>query len=246
MIKTICWFSPQSWLNQIKMKTFKVWIFLCLFHLNRSDQNILQLVSKGHIMQARCRLQCSRPFSTKCWQDCSKAKDKGHIIKETPINIKLAFKGCNMLEWDGIPNSIYQIYSQDQNNAWHNEGQTDQTRLKIRPDTKAVKVIMVSALKIYTAKARKPVNCLNAENLMPLRQWPLKQQEEEEATVKAKASSYVSIIALGAVVCAIFGVLLGAGVAVLCMMKGPPHCLISRKSWMTPWHFTVNQRNKRN
>ena len=238
MIKTICWFSPQLWLNQIKMKTsLKIWILFCLFHSNQSD--ILQLVSPVHIMQARCRLQCSRPSAAKCWQDCSKAKDKGHHIKETPINVKLAFKGCNMLEWQKLPNlSIYQVYSQDQNNAWHNEGQTYQTRLKIRSNTKAVKVIMVSRRiwqkgQVYTAKAtRPPANCLNAEkgnenrlleNLRPL-QWPLKQQENE-ATAKAKrkptSASYVStatIIALGAVLGAIFGVLLGAGVAVLCMM----------------------------
>ena len=234
-------------------------LFILLFPLTssmptQSEENILQLVSKDHIMQARCRLQCP-PTSSQCWQDCSSSlwvKDKGLI--ESPIDIKLAFKACNIVEWEAPYHAIYQVYSQDSQNAWHNEGQTLETRLKLRSRTKVVKVIVVSSGiwqmgKVHAAVARKPVNCLalekgNDRSVSPALLLPQKQQEHNEdpeeatASTERKPASYVSTasLALGAVLGAILCVLLGAGVAVLCMMRG--RCL-SRRSW---WCHSIFNR----
>ena len=118
----------------------KIVLYLAFLGLVSSDK-ILDFVSRTHIMQARCRLQqqceprraASASTASKCWQDCSQSflsshKAKGHIIKEqrSPINISLAFKGCNIVEWQRLfpySKAIYQVYTQDHQNAWHDEGE---------------------------------------------------------------------------------------------------------------------------
>ena len=112
----------------------KIVLFLAFLGLVKSD-SILEFVSKGHIMQAQCRLQCRSARNSKCWQECGREgssrflsqKAKGHIIKEqSPINISLAFKGCNIVEWHRLfpySKAIYQVYTQDHQNAWHDEGE---------------------------------------------------------------------------------------------------------------------------
>ena len=183
-MKTI-WFNEnhlfgfrQSHFSFCEMKFV---LYLAFLGLVSSDK-ILDFVSKNHIMQARCRLQHCEPgtaASSKCWQDCSRSflsqKAKGHIIKEqkSPINISLAFKGCNIVEWHRLfpySKAIYQVYTQDHQNAWHDEGERINLLfiipklylilLYLRENSKPVQFIYIEGQKvkmIFRAKVRNKI-----------------------------------------------------------------------------------------
>ena len=132
------------------------------------DVDILNYVMNSHIELAYCRLNCFQGDPI-CWNQCSgksfgnKASGSSTTTAKVqftlqPIGLSLLPKDCGLIWKLRLPKSfqpldndggiIYQIYSQDDQGAWHNEGQTRLNWINMTPNsmgrTKTIKLIAIT------------------------------------------------------------------------------------------------------
>ena len=76
-------------------------------------------------------------------------------VEEVPINVSFSVRGCGLvwnIESMSLTSVIYQVYSQDSLEAWHDEGQSVQNWINLSPATlertKAIKLTIIG----YDAK----------------------------------------------------------------------------------------------
>ena len=143
-----------------------------------TNHDIPNFVSKTRIAQARCRLQnCQKLASQEekrqqCWTWCGKlqpqkkpseaaeakeAATKQQVEEEVAINVSFSVRGCGLI-WNiesspqpptSAASVIYQVYSQDSREAWHDEGQSVQNWINLSPPTlartKAIRLTIIEA-----------------------------------------------------------------------------------------------------
>ena len=235
---------------------FGLWPLLSDVLVNGEDVDILNYVMNSHIELAYCRLNCFQGDPI-CWNQCSgksfgKANSKVQFTLQ-PIGLSLLPKDCGLIWTLRLPESfqplddcgiIYQIYSQDDQGAWHNEGQTRLNWINMTPNsmgrTKAIKLIAITQSKDHprlrqvgvasipfpAAKASNSVQC-TVRKARESQNQEEEEKEEEEQQVPQTANFFVTNglylgITVGGVCCA----LVGFGIAVAFFVikrKRPSH-----------------------
>ena len=128
------------------------------------EDDILNYVSKTKIAQAKCRLQNCQKLAShqekmqQCWTWCGKLPaSRKHYglgglseVEEVPINVSFSVRGCGLvwnIESKSLTSVIYQVYSQDSLEAWHDEGQSVQNWINLSPATlertKAIRLTII-------------------------------------------------------------------------------------------------------
>jgi hypothetical protein len=187
-------------------------IYLLFLLVNISEANILKYVGMVHVNQAKCRLACNEDDPL-CWDRCAFTTMRQNFDETLSIEVVgFSVKGCALLLPKVHAPTIYQVYTQDSQGAWYDQGQTAQNWLNLTPTsmarTRAIKLVDVSKDRVGVMTWPLPAevtSCTNGEQKRVARAEESQQQQQ----VAEQQQNDVFLWLIGIVGVAIFGIIVG-------------------------------------
>ena len=202
-------------------------------------QNCQKLASQEEKRQ-QCWTWCGKLQPQKKPSEAAEATEaatKQQVEEEVAINVSFSVRGCGLI-WNiesslqqpptsaaSAASVIYQVYSQDSREAWHDEGQSVQNWINFSPPTlartKAIRLTIIEASeddgldglgKILVRNAYIPLsnektqNCQDRAPRSQVEQGGLKKPPKVHTTEEVRTSSYPGLVAavtILAVICLI-------------------------------------------